>query len=110
MNTSSQKPRTMPRPILIGALVVGVACAGALLLFKRATVARSGLPRSADFLPAPQNEEARQAGSPLPSGSPEIAGSGIKSALRLEISSQSAAQASSLYRKSAQRDCEGSIK
>ena len=61
------------------------------------TVARSGLPRSADF-------------SPLPSGSAEIAGSGLKSALRPEISSQSAAQASSLYRKSAQRDCEGSIK
>ena len=47
----------------------------------QATVARSGLPRSADF-------------SPLPSGSPEIAGSGLKSALRPEISSQSAAQAS----------------
>ena len=62
-----------------------------------ATVARSGLPRSADF-------------SPLPSGSAEIAGSGLKSALRPEISSQSAAQASSLYRKSAQRDCEGSMK
>src|SRR5213593_4615628 len=67
-----------------------------------ATVARSRLPRSAEFLPAPQNEEARQAGSPLPSGSTEIAGSGLKSALRPELSSQSAAQASSLYRKSAQ--------
>src|SRR5436309_5801444 len=55
-----------------------------------ATVAGSGLPRSADF-------------SPLPSGSPEIAGSGLKSALRPEISSQSAAQASSLYRKSGGR-------
>jgi len=61
----------------------------------RAMVARSGLPRSADF-------------SPLPSGSPEIAGSGLKSALRPELGSQSAAQASSLYRKSAQRDCQGS--
>src|SRR2546426_1020892 len=60
-----------------------------------ATVARSRLPRSADF-------------SPLPSGSNEIAGSGLKSALRPEISSQSAGQASSLYRKSAQRDCQGS--
>src|SRR6266571_5958139 len=62
-----------------------------------ATVARSRLPRSADF-------------SPLPSGSPEIAGSGLKSALRRAISSQSAAHASSVHRKSAQRGCEGSMK
>src|SRR5438094_1690418 len=35
MNTSSPKPRSMTRPILIGALVVGVACAGAWLLSHR---------------------------------------------------------------------------
>src|SRR5947199_2860389 len=35
MNTSSHKPRSMTRPILIGALVIGVACAGTVLLLNR---------------------------------------------------------------------------
>src|SRR6266571_9324688 len=35
MNTGSQKPRTMTRSVLIGALVVGLASAGAWLLLTR---------------------------------------------------------------------------
>ena len=54
MNTSSEKPRSMTRPILIGALVIGVACAGAVLLLTRGPDADR---RGRQSVPPPRSPE-----------------------------------------------------
>src|SRR5437879_3577829 len=63
MKTSSEKPRSMTRPILIGALVIGVACAGAVLLLTRGPDAdrrgRQSVPPGRLHSPGKSQESAR---------------------------------------------------
>src|SRR5216117_3811753 len=68
MNTRSQQPRSMTRPILIGALVIGVACAGAVLLLNRGPDAdrraRQSVPPGRPACAAEQSDAAGRLHSP----------------------------------------------